>query len=284
MNVVLLIIMKVFFRLQKPLWRLFLGAMLGATGAVFIVLFPTMHIILKFIFLYLCAMAGMLIISFGYAGIKNLLFRIGSFYCIGFLVDGIFSFLYFRMNVSSYIKGIKENKCFANMTVWKLLLFSILLFLSVPILNGIYAKFSRSITTHYIVELVQKDKKKRGVGLLDTGNCLMDWATNNPVVIVEYSFIKDILEQEELQQIQWFLEQKDYKELFKREYNMHKLKLIPYHSLGAEHGMLVGIYIDNLRLFQNGRAKENKNTLVGLYQGNLSAAREYQIILHKDII
>ena len=99
--------------------------------------------------------------------------------------------------------------------------------------------------------------------LLDTGNRLYEPLTGKPVCLVEYGCLKTCL---------------------KNGSERPKVRAIPYHSIGANHGMLVGVTADKL-IFQSQRRKyEQSGCIVGIYPGKLSKSGEFHAIVHPDIL
>ena len=99
--------------------------------------------------------------------------------------------------------------------------------------------------------------------LLDTGNRLYEPLTGKPVCLVEYGRLKNCL---------------------KNGSELPKVRAIPYHSVGDNHGVLMGITADKL-IFQNqGRKYEQSGCIIGIYPGKLSESGEFYAIVHPDIL
>ena len=98
--------------------------------------------------------------------------------------------------------------------------------------------------------------------LFDTGNLLADPVTGKPVSIIE--------ETEEIKQ--WMTRYP------------HKYKIIPYQSIGKEHGILEGIVVDELMIQKEKEQVVKKETIVALYKGKLSKDGAFQMILNHSLI
>jgi sigma-E processing peptidase SpoIIGA len=99
--------------------------------------------------------------------------------------------------------------------------------------------------------------------ILDTGNRLYEPLTGKPVCLVEYGCLKSVLNSENV---------------------FRRVRLIPYHSIGKKHGVLLGITADKL-IFQNHRGKFGKRgCIIGIYPGNLSRSGEFHAIIHPDLL
>lgn len=111
---------------------------------------------------------------------------------------------------------------------------------------------------HFCTVKIKGDKEEIVVrGLIDTGNGLTDPLSNKPVAILE----EDIWQK---------------MQLAKRE---DKYKVIPFHSIGKEHGMLEGYEIESLHIEYEEEVKEHNRVIVAVYKGKLSVKGEYRMIL-----
>lgn len=114
----------------------------------------------------------------------------------------------------------------------------------------------------YCVELVERGKCIELNALLDTGNALREPFSRKPVSIVERDVWNSIME----------------------ETAPEKFKVIPFYSIGQEHGILKGMEIDELIIRQDDRKIVQKNAIIAFYEGNLSSNRSYQMILHQSLL
>jgi len=99
-------------------------------------------------------------------------------------------------------------------------------------------------------------------GFWDSGNSLRDPITGRPVVLLE----KSILEK------------------YKIPIPVKGFRVIPFHSVGMENGVLKGFVADEL-LVQDDRGYERcyRKTVVAIYEGRLSMKEEYQMILNPKL-
>lgn len=113
------------------------------------------------------------------------------------------------------------------------------------------------------VVIEYKGKRIEGIGLVDTGNSLIDPIYGKPVTICEDGlFGIDV----------------------KSEVRLDKLQgahLIPFRTIGNSKGMLLAIRVDCLKIYKGTNATTQiQDAIVGLYSGRLSLSQEYNIILH----
>lgn len=101
------------------------------------------------------------------------------------------------------------------------------------------------------------------VGLLDTGNSLIDPITQKPVLI---------LQRNELE--------KNHIKINKEQY-----RVIPYHSIGKKSGILEGFIADEVYIREKNEKGDEQTVVrqkmvIGIYEGKLSRDDSYQMILH----
>lgn len=114
----------------------------------------------------------------------------------------------------------------------------------------------------YEVVLIENGENIALKALLDTGNLLTDPVSGKPVSVVEET---DILRQ-------WMLKYPQ------------KYKVIPYHSIGNEHGILEGIVLDELMIQKKNEKKIEKDTIIAFYAGRLSKDGTFQMILNHNLV
>lgn len=134
------------------------------------------------------------------------------------------------------------------------------------------------------VEMTFDQKSCRGQGFLDTGNNLRDPLTNKPVIVAEYDFLKDCLPADVREAIKRNRdESKLLDDLIESSWS-RRLRLIPFTSIGKEHGMLVGVRADEVKVELGHNSPSYKNMVVGIYQGKLSTHDHYQMLIPAEIV
>lgn len=63
-----------------------------------------------------------------------------------------------------------------------------------------------------------------------------------------------------------------------------KLKVIPYHSVGKTHGIMMGMEVSNIKIRTDDGEKELPEGILAMYQGRLSESGSYQMILSPEWI
>lgn len=112
------------------------------------------------------------------------------------------------------------------------------------------------------VELVGKDGGRLVVSaVVDTGNSLREPISGQPVSV---------------------LDQECFQKLFKEE--PEGFRLIPYHSVGCDRGMMQGYEIAEMVIELEGVRRVCRNPYVGISRTRVAAGAEYQLLLHPAVL
>lgn len=123
--------------------------------------------------------------------------------------------------------------------------------------------------------------------LIDTGNELKDPVTGAPAVIVELEKMKDILPETLVSAVEnggdslW----NNVGSVLMGTDLAGKFRLVPFRSLGCEHGMLPGIRSDYISVRESGDDEEcrQENVIVCLYLQSLSPEKNYYALVGTDL-
>lgn len=122
--------------------------------------------------------------------------------------------------------------------------------------------------------------------LLDTGNQLKDPLTQAPVIITEYSAVEPFLP-DDLKDIFRSSSEIDIKKISKDLANSvwsSRFRLIPFSSIGKQHGMLLGLRPDRITILVDERQVTTRNVVVGIYNKPLCPQGSYQALLHPGLL
>lgn len=136
---------------------------------------------------------------------------------------------------------------------------------------------------HYSVPVVINFGGRRIVAkaLVDTGNHLRDPLTNTPVIIVEKALFKNILPKyPEMPGHNW----EEVASQFKGTWWEARVRLLPFHSVGASKGLLLGFMSDGIYIELDHQTIYRPKVVVGVYHGTLSQEGQYQALLHPELI
>ncbi len=113
----------------------------------------------------------------------------------------------------------------------------------------------------YPVAISENGENVELKALFDTGNSLTEPVSGRPVSIIEENATTRL----------WL------------EARPQKYKVIPFHSIGREHGILEGTTVDELVIWKGDRQIVEKDAVVALYKGKLSKDGSYQMILNQGL-
>lgn len=111
--------------------------------------------------------------------------------------------------------------------------------------NFIKSRFhSKKVTADVFIEFENKTIRLRG--MVDTGNALTDPLTGKPVFIMSQLAAKRILPAEIIDLINGEINEKNIYEALLESSLAHRIRLIPFKSIGEKSGILLGIKPDKI--------------------------------------
>lgn len=266
-----------------------LGIVGGATAGAaysFAAAFPEWQYLhtfwLKLLFSFL--MVG---ITFAPLNFKSFINLTLVFYGTSFFLGGLFFGILYFINSSPYYYHLYDLSVLIASYFIPGLIISLLLFV-------LWSRYIKKIIQKQAVQnifmipiKVRFDGNEIVVNaLLDTGNSLEDPISRFPVVIIEYSAIKEIFSGE----IQKALERSndnDYMAVFDSVSGTKwstRFRIIPFTSVGRENGLLLGFRPDQLKILNTGDEILTSDVIVGIYRQELSPERRYRALLHPDLL
>lgn len=173
------------------------------------------------------------------------------------LIAGIMNYFYYSEIIRKIIHYFSEN-LISVFLVSVLLSFTIVYYIS-----GYIVKIKKSVEPKiYTVSLIYKGNEVKVSGLLDTGNRLKEPISGKPVHIIEEEVIKSIISH--------------------MEPSSHNIRIIPFHSVGKNKGIMTGIIIDKIIVYGNTETVCEK-PVIGLYNGKLSGDDTYSMLLNSSL-
>lgn len=236
------------FLMNKRIYfgRVVIAAMLGAFTSIFILIAGIRFGFSYIVILFVTGMA-MMRLSMKLNRANELIQGMVYYFTL------VFAFAKLHQ-VSEWLMGERVNGIVLVMVVIGIM--------SVVLLYMTYQKRKDRQKPIYCVELSERGKCVALKALLDTGNTLREPFSGKPVSIIESNVWNSIME----------------------EVAPERFKVIPFHSIGQEHGILKGMEVDELVIRQDDRKIVQKNAIIAFYEGNLSSDRSYQMILHQSLL
>ncbi len=250
MNTYLLLLVRQTFGLKSRLPKLFFGAAANAAAFVFLLLLPGVGIWIKVFFQAVPMNLLLLQAAFSFRT-KEMVVK--SYACMngyGLLFGGM---LYF---FSAYVPGgqgrISMLTVIVNGAVTALAV-------------GFYLHYRKRRGKHagiYQVTLDFYGERLTCKGFADSGNSLYEPYGKRPVAVLHKQAAEKLLEKVPLE----------------------KHYLIPYHSIGKQHGLLSAVELPMMQVGNGEHQEIFHKVVVALSEEKLSGRQDYQLILHPDFV
>jgi len=266
-NYIILYLTKRFSKSEARNIYLFFSSLLGALYVI-LIFFSLPNIIYSLPFKIIISIL-MIIITFGYKKLYEFIKIMSIFYLISFIVGGAAFALIYLVNFD--LKQIIIGALFISI-------------LLIYIGWGHISKKNLESDIIHVVHININNIKKDVKAILDTGNTLHDPLSSYPVVIVEYSALKDLLPDG----VKNLFDRGNINDIFEipkvvdDDRWLKRFRLVPYNSIGTDSGMMVGFIPDNLIIDDN--KKSFKNVIIGIYLKRLNTTGDYEALIGSELL
>ncbi|ADL07722.1 sigma-E processing peptidase SpoIIGA [Thermosediminibacter oceani] len=281
MNFTILWLVKLILKLDAANLRIAAGALLGNLFLLE-VFFPS-GALLQTIPGKIIVSIMMALIAFYPLSFSEFIKALGFFYFVSFMVGGGAFAIFYLINSEGAFTPLVNN---ISVPWWILLVSSLFLFVFFKFLwPFIYRILSKETLVVPVTIMFGQDQLKIKA-LIDTGNDLRDPITNYPVIIVEFSAIKELFPQE----IRSFMvrePEEGLEEIIKAvssSYWAARLRIIPFSSIGKSTGLMVGFKPDKVIVNFDNKVYEVRNTVLGIYHKVLSPQGTYRALLNPELL
>lgn len=286
-NYLILLVTSRFSKTKTSSMRLFLGSLLGTVYLVLMILLPDMKVYTTVLSKFLLSIA-MVAVTFNFRKITIFLKTLAMFYAATFLFAGAgFALMFFNRDWGIMRNGVLISPLSFLDATWTELLLAVAV--TLIILRVVWDVIqSRFIKEKLLVKInISFDNKAIELSaLVDTGNSLHDPLTNMPVVVVEFSAIKDLLP-EDIRSIFEHDSENDLNSVTATISGSNwfsRFRLIPFTSLGRENGMLIGFRPDYIEIGADEGKKGVHDVIVGIYNRALSRNEQYRALMNPELI
>lgn len=280
-NYILLFLTAKIARLKPIRWRLLLGAILGALYAVFL-FFPRLSFGYTALAKFLFSLA-VVALTYHIHGLRLYMKAVGIFYLVTFSLGGGVMALFQFTDIGASLGMVIKNGVFYMQMPWYVLLLAICAVYAV--IRGVWGALQNRLSREnmYVkVGILWEGREAWMDALLDTGNVLCDPLSKTPVIIAEYQKLMPVLPQSMKDAVEKSGTVKI--EEIQEPAVLERLRVIPFTSLGKEHGMLVGFRPDSAKILENEQLKDAGNVIVGIYEKPLTRDRSYGALLHPMLL
>lgn len=237
--------------LKKPVCpkRLILGSFLGSAGYCILLVLPRISYTLKMMAGMLPV--GMLMVKLGLktkSG-KELLYGTGWMFTFAFFLGGFIIFL--KGKLPGIYRYAQTGMVVAGGGL-----------IGYELLEAGMKKLRRRSQTRFCRVRLETDRGRMEISaLVDTGNGLTDPVSHKPVAVLEADIWQDMSK--------WM--------------RPEKYRVIPYHSIGKEHGILEAYEMDGFEVISDTSIKKQSNVVLAIFKGKLSKSGGYQMILPPEL-
>lgn len=250
-NYFLLYITSQTLRIRKSFKNIALPAFLGGIYVITLI-FPKLYILTELPFKFLMALFMIFIVFYR----STILFYTKALF-VYLLYSMVLAGLCFFIELN-YNGGFQLNSLFYNFSYKKLMLAIILLYLTINRLVLFIRNRIELSSLIFSIDIVFKNGEKTVKAFLDTGNELIEPATNLPVMILESELMDRTIED---------------KETF----------YIPYRVINGEANKLKGFKPEFIRIHK-GEVVEVRQVIIALCENKLSSMGDYNALLSRGII
>lgn len=136
------------------------------------------------------------------------------------------------------------------------------------------------------VEIIFNHKTKKVRVMVDTGNMLKDPITAFPVIVIEKNELVSLIPDNILENLQSIIlgENKEIWEQVEKEQYLSRFRIIPFSSLGKEHGVLLGFKADRVTVRQEEMENDFQNVIIGIYEKELSKNKSYHGLIGLEML
>lgn len=225
------------------------GSMTGALGYCMVLCIPGIPYWSKVLFGMLPVGILMIKITFHTKGFAELFRVMGYLYFFSFMLGG---FIIFLKGKIPFWKQYKDS-------LWLLLLLG---FAGYAICAEAIARWRCRKNDCFCTVVIAGDEKPLEVrALIDTGNGLQDPISHKPVAVLDEEVWNNL----------------------KRWMRPEKYKIIPYHSIGKEKGLLEGYEIEKMVVRGSTGEKQFEKVVIAVFKGKVSGKGSYQMILPSQL-
>ncbi len=281
-NYFLLLTTKKICKSTSKSWRVLVGALIGSLYAI-LMFFPPLAIYYT-IFAKLLFSLILIAVSFRITKWREFLRTTVIFYIVNFMFAGAAFALFYFTDIGSHVGAMVSNGVFYFDLPLKTLFISTGVSYAVILIACKIYSAKMTSGKVYDICICYREKSACVSALLDTGNSLSDPVSGKPVIVTEFDSVKALFPSE-ISSL--FLKYRNddsglLNVVMSTYFKDTPFRLIPFCSLGNQHGMLLAFKADRVVLVQENQ--ELNEVLIGVYNKKLSKSQEYKALLHPGLV
>lgn len=258
-------------------WRLISAALIGTLYTLIIICFNFnefklfWHIGLNFITAII-----MVYIAYGRLSSAKFWKTVGYLYLVSFITIGTTLSVFYIYGITPFQAG--RNLIF---TIFSL----IVLFVIGKYGWHIFQKYITPDIFYVPFTIIINGNRQKITGLVDTGNKLNDPLTKRPVIVVELKVIFPLLTPKVYKEIEscrgGVIE---YIQIFNNHNWGNRIRVLPFSDLGQEHGILLGLRPDEVKITYKSRQIKTSKVVLALTTHKLDDDNNYQALIHPQLL
>lgn len=246
MNLFALSLTNVSFGNRASHFRVILSAGIGAAGCIGVLFLPALPYLVKTVIGFVGISAAMVWLLYPKGNLHFFVKALTSLYGFSFLLGGTLLFL------KRFVKP-DGNHVFLTVLLPAAVIYLLLRF---------FLKRRKEIQNECEVFLYAGEKEVRLKAFVDSGNMLTEPVSGKPVSVME----KAVLEKAGIQLPE------------------EKCRVIPYHSVGKQNGILMGYEFSKMVIRRPSADNETEKVMVAVSEDTLFASGRYQMLLHPKLL
>jgi len=277
MNYIILFATAIIFKNKPKYLRIIISSILGGMYAI-VSLFKSFEIYSGMWFKILISIL-MVYIAYNPNNFKELIKRLMLFYLTSFAFGGCaFALLYFIKPQEIFMK----NGLYIGTYPIKVALLGG--FIGFCLIINTFKIIKNKINKRDIycsIEIEFNNKKIITRSLIDTGNMLRDPISGMPVIVVQKDLLEEMIPKKILDNLDNIIDGEDLNvfNIIENSKLKNKFRLIPFSSLGMQHGLIVGFKAQNVRIQYNEEIIMLKKVIIGIYTKKLSKNNAYTALI-----
>ncbi len=282
MNYIILFATGIINKVKINQMRIILSSLIGGIYAV--ISFMSILEVYSNVILKIILSIVMVYLAFNSNNLKILIKQLLIFYLTSFVFGGCAFFLLYFIRPQDIL--IKNGLYIGSYPIKVAILGGIVGFVVIITAFKIIKSRISKNDVFYNVDIFLNDKTTQVRALMDTGNLLKEPITGIPVMIVEKESLQELLPSNLLDNLEKIItgtSQNFMEEEFITQY-ASRFRVIPFSSLGTQNGLLLGIKVDYIKIYNQQKESVTGNIIIGIYNQELSKNKNYTALIGLDIL
>ncbi len=258
MDVVVLWLLKTILKVRTSILRIVLAGALGAFWSCILAVYPVFSPGIQMISSLLLAGSLMVKVALHTKGVRELLKGLFGLYLVSAALGGMMTALYQHTRIGYYVEQLIRGEPMEGMPLVILALLAASAVFGLKYLWITVTEVRREKSSLYEVTCIRGGKSSKAIGLLDTGNRLYEPVSKKSVHVVS---------------------ERVWQELYTEG---DPLRLIPFHTVGTEEGMMPGIFLDSMVIKKEQEERIIIRPLIAVSPKPVCRDGSYEILLHEE--